>query len=106
MDMEYWYLKMSAGDIERRNRPSRIRSGWDDAESVESLRVMFCSWISFQQRFWVKFRLWCSQAIKDEPKKGFNEEQIPSSVLIGGLGIDKDKRSTYIVYKVSPDRGY
>ena len=39
-------------------------------------------------------------------KKGFNEEQIPTAVLVGGLGIDKDKRSTYIVYKVSPDRGY
>ena len=39
-------------------------------------------------------------------KKGLNEEQIPTALLVGGLGIDKDKRSTYIVYKVSPDRGY
>ena len=46
------------------------------------------------------------QVIKDEPKKGFNEEEIPTAVLVGGLGIDKDKSSTYIVYKVSPDRGY
>ena len=51
MDKDYCYLKMSAGDIERRNRRLRLRSGWDDAESVESLRVMFCSWVSFQQRF-------------------------------------------------------
>ena len=105
MDKDDCYLKMSAGDIERRNRRSPLRSGWD-ADSVESLQVMFCSWISFQQRFLVKFRLWCSQVIKDEPKKGFNEEQIPTAVLVGGLGIEKDKRSTYIVYKVSPDRGY
>ena len=97
---------MSAEDIERRNRRSHLRSGWDNAESVESLRVMFCSWISFQQRFCVKFRLWCSGVIKDEPKKGFNGEQIPTAVLVGGLGIDNDKRSTYIDYKVSPDRGY
>ena len=103
--MDKRYLKMSAGDIERRNRRSRLRSGWDDAESVESLRVMFCSWISFQQRFCVKFRLWCSQVNKDEPKKGLNEEQIPTAVLVGGLGIDKVKHSTDIVYKVSPDRG-
>ena len=39
-------------------------------------------------------------------KKGFNEEQIPIAVLVGGHGIDKDKSSTYIVYKVSLDRGY
>ena len=43
---------------------------------------------------------------RDEPKKGFNKEQIPTVVLVGRLGIDKDKHSTYIVYKVSPDRGY
>ena len=41
-----------------------------------------------------------------QKKKGLNEEQILTAVLVGGLGIDKDKRSTYIVYKVSPDRGY
>ena len=85
MNMDYCYLKMSAGDIERRNHRSRLRSGWDDAESVKSLRVMFCSWISFQQRFRVQFCLWCSQVIKDEPKKGFNEEQIPTAMLARGL---------------------
>ena len=106
VDMGYCYLKMSVGDIERKNRRSRLRSGWDDAESVESLRVMFCSWISFQQRFCVKFVCGVLKSSKMSKKKGFNEEQIPTAVLVGGLGVDKDKCSTYIVYKVSPDRGY
>ena len=38
--MDYCYLQMSAGDIERRNRRSRLRSVWDDMESFESLRVI------------------------------------------------------------------
>ena len=97
---------MSSGDIELRSRRPRLRSGWDGADSVESLRVNFCSMIAFQQRFLLKFGLWCSQVIKDEPKKGFNVVQVPTAVLVGGLGIDKDKRSSYIVYKVGPDRGY
>ena len=33
MDKDYCYLKMSAGDIERRNCRSRLRSGWDDVEN-------------------------------------------------------------------------
>ena len=97
---------MSKGDIELRNRRPRLRSGWDDVDSAESLRVISCSKISLQQRFSVKFPLWCTQVIKYEPKKGFNVVQIPTAVLVGGLGIDQDKRSTYIVNKVSPDRGY
>ena len=42
MDMDYCYLKLYAGDIELKNHRLRLRSGWDDADSVESLRVIFC----------------------------------------------------------------
>ena len=107
--MDYCYLKMTAGDIKRRNRRSRLRCGWDDAKSVESLRVMFCSWITFQQIFRVKFvcgALKSSKMREKKKKKRFNEEQILTVVFVGGLGIVKDKHSTYIVFKVSPDRGY
>ena len=76
------------------NRRPRFRGGWDNADSVESLQVIFCSRISFQQRFLVKFRLWCTQVIKDEPKKGSNAVEVPTAVLVGGLGIDNDNWST------------
>ena len=54
----------------------------------------------------ISFVVFSSHQRWAKKKKGLDEEQTPTAVLVEGLGIDKDKRSTYIVYKVSPDRGY
>ena len=87
---------MSEGDIELRNRRSRIKCGWDDAGSVVKSDYLLKDLIS--TKFLVKFRLWYT--------KGFNVVLVPTAVLVGGLAIEKDKPLTYIVYKVGPDRGY
>ena len=41
MDMDNCYEKTSEGDIVLRNRRPHLRSGLDDADAVESLRVIF-----------------------------------------------------------------
>ena len=91
---------MSERDTELGNRRPRLRSGWDDADSVKSLQAHFCSRISFQQRFLVKFFF----VVYSE--KGFNVVQVPTAVLFRGLGLHKDKRSICIVYEVGLDGGY
>ena len=47
MDMDYCCYKTSDGDSERRNRRPYLWSGWEDAHAVETLRMSFCSRISF-----------------------------------------------------------